>query len=299
MHWALLYTIGALFVSTFILFETGGSFSNEGRHILFTVLCCLMSFVLCVSRPLPPPAFAELSCPQVPDSLSLLQALRDLADPVEGVYNATALLETRLAYLNSVLEKHRKLPGRLGNPSPAYLYSNPEVVVDQPPAGSRQRPFSDDNGSAALPVSEHLSQLATSAVDWVAQTVPLLSGEGMPKPFEIPRAESSEQADTPAETALPASRNASTPAKEGATSNGSQQNGHSTIRAESSRSGGVSTGSTDLFARPQRFSEGQSQPQTKANFTPQPSWAWDRPKASYQGQPSFDDVLDTYDGFEL
>lgn len=48
MHWALLYTIGALFVSTFILFETGGSFSNEGRHILFTVLCGLMSFVLCV-----------------------------------------------------------------------------------------------------------------------------------------------------------------------------------------------------------------------------------------------------------
>lgn len=51
MHWALLYTIGALFVSTFILFETGGSFSNEGRHILFTVLCGLMSFVLVV-RPL-------------------------------------------------------------------------------------------------------------------------------------------------------------------------------------------------------------------------------------------------------
>ncbi len=51
MHWALLYTIGSLFVSTFILFETGGSFSNEGRHILFTVLCGLMSFVLCVSLP--------------------------------------------------------------------------------------------------------------------------------------------------------------------------------------------------------------------------------------------------------
>ena len=49
VHWALLYTIGSLFVSTFILFETGGSFSNEGRHILFTVLCGLMSFVLCVS----------------------------------------------------------------------------------------------------------------------------------------------------------------------------------------------------------------------------------------------------------
>lgn len=49
IHWALLYTIGSLFVSTFILFETGGSFSNEGRHILFTVLCGLMTFVLVVS----------------------------------------------------------------------------------------------------------------------------------------------------------------------------------------------------------------------------------------------------------
>ena len=48
VHWALLYSIGTLFVSTFILFETGGSFSNEGRHILFTVLCGLMSFVLVV-----------------------------------------------------------------------------------------------------------------------------------------------------------------------------------------------------------------------------------------------------------
>ena len=53
VHWALLYTIGLLFVSTFILFETGGSFSNEGRHILFTVLVGVMSFVLCVCPRLP------------------------------------------------------------------------------------------------------------------------------------------------------------------------------------------------------------------------------------------------------
>ncbi len=51
VHWALLYTVGGLFVATFILFETGGSFSNEGRHILFTVLCGVMSFVIMV-RPL-------------------------------------------------------------------------------------------------------------------------------------------------------------------------------------------------------------------------------------------------------
>ncbi|KAK9808341.1 hypothetical protein WJX73_003840 [Symbiochloris irregularis] len=94
VHWALLYTIGMLFVSTFILFETGGSFSNEGRHILFTVLCGLMSFVLC--------------------------ALRDLADPAEGVYNATALLGDRLLYIQSMLDKYQKIPTRT-NTSPMAL----------------------------------------------------------------------------------------------------------------------------------------------------------------------------------
>jgi hypothetical protein len=49
LHWALLYVIGGLFVCTFLLFETGGGFSDEGRHALFTVLCSLMTFVLCVS----------------------------------------------------------------------------------------------------------------------------------------------------------------------------------------------------------------------------------------------------------
>lgn len=106
VHWALLYTIGALFVSTFILFETGGSFSNEGRHILFTVLCGLMSFVLV--------------------------ALRDLADPAEGVYNATALLETRLSYVCNMLDKYQKLPSSRpihnGGPSASVALTAPEEV---------------------------------------------------------------------------------------------------------------------------------------------------------------------------
>lgn len=99
VHWALLYTIGSLFVSTFILFETGGSFSNEGRHILFTVLCGLMSFVLV--------------------------ALRDLADPAEGVYNATALLETRLSYVKMMLDKYQKLPSSRPGMTPAATLAVP------------------------------------------------------------------------------------------------------------------------------------------------------------------------------
>ena len=317
MHWALLYTIGSLFVSTFILFETGGSFSNEGRHILFTVLCGLMSFVLCVS-PSASPHDRQFNFPwrakwqlalyhhhnHGPDPcLLVVQALRDLADPVEGVYNATALLETRLAYLNSVLEKHRKLPGRLGNPSPAYLYSTTEVVVDQPAAGSRQRPLTltDEPAHSALPVAEPLIQLATSAANFVAQTVPLLSVEGMPKPFEGTRADSSESSDSPADAPVfrsspPAFKESASSSSSGNGSSSSNNNGSS----RSSDSNGVSNGSTDLFAaRPQRYSDSQQQSQPRASFNAQPSWAWDRPQASYQGsnsQPPFDVERDTYDG---
>ena len=47
-HWALLYVIATTFVLSFIMFESGGSFSNEGRHTLWTLLCALMVFVLTV-----------------------------------------------------------------------------------------------------------------------------------------------------------------------------------------------------------------------------------------------------------
>lgn len=47
-HWALLYVIAVTFVLSFIMFESGGSFSNEGRHTLWTLLCALMVFVLTV-----------------------------------------------------------------------------------------------------------------------------------------------------------------------------------------------------------------------------------------------------------
>ena len=50
-HWALLYVIAFTFVLTFIMFETGGSFSSEGRHTLWTLLCSLMVFVLTVRGP--------------------------------------------------------------------------------------------------------------------------------------------------------------------------------------------------------------------------------------------------------
>eukprot|EP00884_Botryococcus_braunii_P011500 jgi/Botrbrau1/20350/Bobra.0006s0019.2 len=80
LHWALLYIIGGLFVCTFLLFETGGGFSDEGRHVLFSVLCGLMTFVLC--------------------------ALGDLANPTHGIYNTTSHLDARVHYVQSLLDKY-------------------------------------------------------------------------------------------------------------------------------------------------------------------------------------------------
>ena len=55
----------------------------------------------------------------------LLQALRDLADPAEGVYNATALLGDRLAFLISMLDKYQKLPSRASAPGPSMVAGMP------------------------------------------------------------------------------------------------------------------------------------------------------------------------------
>jgi len=141
VHWALLYTVGSLFVATFILFETGGSFSNEGRHILFTVLCGVMSFVIMVRRPARrpprgsralvrsvsrrrPPGCISRVVPgatgrglhrlpnPVGDARPAAQLLRDLSDPSEGMYDATALLGERLSYITTMLNKYEKLPVR-------------------------------------------------------------------------------------------------------------------------------------------------------------------------------------------
>ena len=55
----------------------------------------------------------------------MLQALRDLADPAEGVYNATALLETRLSYVKMMLDKYQKLPSSRPGMAPAATLAVP------------------------------------------------------------------------------------------------------------------------------------------------------------------------------
>lgn len=60
-----------------------------------------------------------------------MQALRDLADPAEGVYNATALLEERLSYVKVMLDKYQKLPSA----KPGHTVTQPQATASMAVAG--------------------------------------------------------------------------------------------------------------------------------------------------------------------
>ena len=45
-----------------------------------------------------------------PNLILCLQVLNDLADPSEGVYSATALMEERLSYTHRMLARHYQMP---------------------------------------------------------------------------------------------------------------------------------------------------------------------------------------------
>lgn len=77
----------------------------------------------------------------------MLQALRDLADPAEGVYNATALLGDRLLYIQSMLDKYQKLPNRGGTQAVAALVSG-----------------SPDRDEANVPLTTALTEKFTSMI---------------------------------------------------------------------------------------------------------------------------------------
>lgn len=84
VHWSLLYIIAITFCLTLVILEPGKSFSSEGRHLLFTVLCTLMTFVLLV--------------------------IGDLARPEDGVYSSAAVMEQRLQYTQRMIDRHQQLP---------------------------------------------------------------------------------------------------------------------------------------------------------------------------------------------
>lgn len=101
----------------------------------------------------------------------LLQALRDLADPAEGVYNATALLDERLKYIIGMLDKYQKVPGgpaRVSNYLTAGVPINKseskESESEQSESSSQSSP---DTEQSEQSIREQLNALATNAAQFV------------------------------------------------------------------------------------------------------------------------------------
>ena len=85
-----------------------------------------------------------------------LQALRDLADPHEGVYNATALLSERLSYINSMLSKYEKLPSRAPTVAATIGTSVPSNTIED---------ASKPGGGGLLGIIGAADQLVEDATD--------------------------------------------------------------------------------------------------------------------------------------
>lgn len=96
-----------------------------------------------------------------------MQALRDLADPAEGVYNATALLDTRLKYIIGMLDKYQKVPGgpvRVSNYLTAGIPIGGIKEFEEDPEAS-----TSDAGSseAEQTIRDQLNSLASNAAQFV------------------------------------------------------------------------------------------------------------------------------------
>lgn len=102
----------------------------------------------------------------------MLQALRDLADPAEGVYNATALLDERLKYIIGMLDKYQKVPG---GPARVSNYLSAGVPISKQEAEPEQSDATSSTSGQAVDgaeqseqtIREQLNSLATNAAQFV------------------------------------------------------------------------------------------------------------------------------------
>ena len=99
-----------------------------------------------------------------------VQALRDLANPAEGVYNATALLDERLKYIIGMLDKYQKVPGgpaRVSN----YLASGVPMNKGESSKESSEAEHSESQqqteGESEHTIREQLNALASNAAHFV------------------------------------------------------------------------------------------------------------------------------------
>ena len=93
--------------------------------------------------------------------------MRDLADPAEGVYNATALLDTRLKYIIGMLDKYQKVPG---GPARVSNYLTAGIPLDKGKESEEDSEAStSDAGSneAEQTIRDQLNNLASNAAQFV------------------------------------------------------------------------------------------------------------------------------------
>lgn len=79
--------------------------------------------------------------------LPRVQLLRDLADPAEGIYNATSLLGERLSYITTMLNKYEKLPVRAPTSSTVLGTSVPASSLEDALRGSSSSVRDGDGGA--------------------------------------------------------------------------------------------------------------------------------------------------------
>lgn len=109
VHWILLYTIAITFVLTLVLLEPGGTFSTEGRQLLFTVLTMLMTLTL--------------------------KVIADLSMPERGIYSSTASMEERLEFTQRMFDRHMRLP-IIPEPGTGLANVNTNAYFNRSPAGA-------------------------------------------------------------------------------------------------------------------------------------------------------------------
>ena len=99
-----------------------------------------------------------------------MQALRDLADPAEGVYNATALLDERLKYIIGMLDKYQKVPGGPARVS-TYLAAGVPMNKGENARESSESEQSESqqqtDGESEHTIREQLNALASNAAHFV------------------------------------------------------------------------------------------------------------------------------------
>lgn len=155
VHWVLLYIIAITFCLTLVILEPGKSFSSEGRHLLFTVLCTLMTFVLLV--------------------------IGDLARPQDGVYSSSDVMEERLRYTHRMIDRHQLLPV-IPEPGVSFANANNNAYMGRRPVGVSVTDDDVDGTSSSSTLEKGLASLQIRQQNMPRPPIPALrQGKGREK----------------------------------------------------------------------------------------------------------------------